>query len=207
MVNIKKGLAAIASEILEDVKKESERIIRDAEKKAEEILRGAKTEAKGRHAQLLTEAKERGEVEKKKTRSLTVIEIRNRLLQVKQEQVNAVFDKTLLRLKQFVESESYPSYLLSFIEEAVKKIESKRLVVLVNSRDREWLANSKLDELSEKLGVKLTLAKETENCLGGCIVKTPNGKLSHDNTFEKRLEALKPALRGEVAKILFEKED
>jgi V/A-type H+-transporting ATPase subunit E len=207
MANIKKGLVAIASEILEDVKKESEIIIRDAEKKAEEILRDAKTEAKGRRARCLAETKEKREIEKKKARSLTAIEIRNRILQIKQEQVNAVFDKAFLRLKQFVESEIYPNYLLSFIEEAVKKIESKRLVVYVNSKDREWLANSKLDELSEKLGVKLTLAKETENCLGGCIVKTPNGKLSHDNTFEKRLEVLKPALRGEVAKILFEKED
>jgi V/A-type H+-transporting ATPase subunit E len=207
MASIKKGLVAIANEILDDVEKESDIIIRDAEKKAEEILTEAKTETKGRRVRLLAEAKEKGETEKKKTRSLTEIEIRNRLLQIKQEQVNAVFDKALARLKQFAESDSYHSYLLSFIEEAAKKIESDRLVVYVNSKDREWLVNGKLDELSEKLGVKLTLANETEDCLGGCIVKTPNGKLSHDNTFEKRLETLKPILRGEVAKILFEKED
>lgn len=207
MASVKKGLVALASEILEDVKKESEIIIRDAEKKAEDILGEAKTEAKRRRVRLLAEAKEKGEIEKTKKKSLTVIEIRNRRLQVKQEHINAVFDKALVRLKQFVESESYHSYLLTFIEEAVKKIESDRLVVYVNSKDGEWLANGKLDELSEKLGVKLTLANETENCLGGCIVKTPDGKLAQDNTFEKRLEALKPILRSEVAKILFEEEE
>jgi V/A-type H+-transporting ATPase subunit E len=205
MASIKKGLVAIANEILEDVKKESEIIIRDAEKKAEEILTDAKTEAKEKRICRLAEAKEKGETEKKKTKSLTEIEIRNRLLQVKQEQVNAVFDKALARLKQFAESDSYHRYLLSFIEEAIKKIESEKLVVYVNSKDRKWLANGKLDELSKKLGIKLTLAKEIEDCLGGCIVKTPDGKLLHDNTFEKRLEALKPVLRGEVAKILFER--
>jgi V/A-type H+-transporting ATPase subunit E len=207
MASIKKGLVDIATEILEDIKNDSELIIRNAEKKAEEILRDAKAEAEKRHARRLAEAKEKSEIEQKKTQSLTIIEIRNRRLQVKEEYINAVFDKALARLKQFAESESYPSNLLVFIEEAAKKIESDRLIVYVNSKDREWLANGKLDELSEKLGVKLTLANETENCLGGCIVKTSDEKLSHDNTFEKRLEALKPILRIEIAKILFEKED
>jgi vacuolar-type H+-ATPase subunit E/Vma4 len=206
MTNIKKGLVAIASEILEDVKEESETIIRDAEKKAEEILRDTRTEAEKRWASLLVETKEKGEAEQKKIQSLTVIEVRNRLLQAKEEHVNAVFDKAFARLKEFVESEKYPSYLLAFIEEAVKKIEADSLVVYVNSKDRKWLANGKLDELSGKLGVMLALADETKNCLGGCIVKTPDGKLSQDNTFEKRLEALKPILRIKVAKILFEKE-
>ena len=110
-------------------------------------------------------------------------------------------------MKQFVDSESYPDYLLMFIEEAVKKIGSEKLVVYVNSKDRKLLANGKLDDLSRNLGVKLTLANETGNYLGGCVVKTPDGKLLHDNTFEKRLQSLKPILRIEIAKILFEKED
>ena len=207
MASIKKGLVDIATEILEDIKNDSELIIRNAENKAEEILKATKAEAEKRHARLLAEAKEKSEIEQKKTQSLTIIEIRNRRLKVKEEYINAVFDKALVRLKQFAESESYPSNLLVFIEEAAKKIESDRLIVYVNSKDREWLAKGKLDEHSGKLGVKLTLANKTENCLGGCIVKTPDRKLSHDNTFEKRLEALKPILRIEIAKILFEKED
>jgi V/A-type H+-transporting ATPase subunit E len=206
MASIKKGLVAIASEILEDVKKESETIIRDAEKNAEEILRDARAEAERRQAHLLAETKEKGEIEQKKAKSLTEIEMRNRLLQVKEEHVDAVFDQALVRLKEFVGSENYSSYLLKFIEEAVKKIESDKLIVYVNSKDRKWLATGKLDKLSRKLGVKLALSDETENCLGGCIVKTPNGKLSHDNTLEKRLQALKPILRIKIAKILFEKE-
>jgi len=207
MASIKKGLVDIASEILEDIKKDSELIIRDAEKKAEEILKDAKTEAEKRHIRLLAETKEKNEIQQKKTRSLTAIEIRNRRLQVKEEYINEVFDKALTRLKQFAESESYPSYLLTFIEEAANRIESDKLIVYVNSKDREWLANGKLDELSGKMGIKLTLANETENSLGGCIVKTLDGKLSHDNTFENRLHVLKPILRIDIAKILFEKED
>jgi V/A-type H+-transporting ATPase subunit E len=206
MASIAEGLASIANEILEDVKKESEKIIRDAETKAAEILREAKTEAESIRLSLLTEAKEKSELEQKKMQSLTQIEIRNMQLQVKENYINDVFDKVLARLKQFVESDSYPSCLLTLIEEAVKKIDSEQVVVYVNSKDQKLLKNGVLDELSKKMEKNLTLANEPVDCLGGCVVKTPDGKLSHDNTFEKRLQALKPNLRIKIAKMLFQGE-
>jgi vacuolar-type H+-ATPase subunit E/Vma4 len=43
--------------------------------------------------------------------------------------------------------------------------------------------------------------------MGGCKVQTTDGKLVYDNTFENRIEQLKPTLRLEVAKILFQKEE
>jgi V/A-type H+-transporting ATPase subunit E len=207
MASIKKGLAAIANEILEDAKNDSETIIRDAEKKAEKILREAKTEAEQSRNRFLAETKEKSESEQKRTISLTALEIKNEQLQVKEEYINAVFGEALARLKQFVESKSYPDYLLEFIEEAAKRIESDNLVVYVNSKDQELLANDKIDQISKKLNINLTLANETKQCIGGCIVKTSDGKLSFDNTFEKRLQSLKPLLRLKIAKKLFEKED
>jgi len=206
MLSIKKGLVAIASEILEDVKKEAEKIIRDAEKEAEEILRKAKEEAEKTRERLLTEAKEKGEIEKKKMKSLTEMEMRNKLLQVKEELVNATFGKTLTRLKKFAQTESYYDYLLKLISEASEKIGSGILVVYVNSKDREWLSHGSLDQLSEKLRVKLILADKIESWIGGCIVKTSDGKVSYDNTFGNRLKLLKPVLRIRIAKMLFGEE-
>lgn len=206
MGSIKEGLLSIADEILEDVKKESEKIIRDAEAKAAEILRDAKKEAENSHISLLAEAKEKSKLEQKKMKSITQIEIRNITLQVKENCVNEIFDKVLVRLSHFVESDSYLSYLLTFIEEAVKTIDSDKLVVFVNFKDQQMLKNGLINELSEKMGKKLTLADETLKCLGGCVVKTPDRKLSHDNTFEKRLQTLRPNLRNKIAKILFQEE-
>jgi V/A-type H+/Na+-transporting ATPase subunit E len=206
MADIKEGLASIADEILEDVKKESEKIIRDAETKAEEILRDAKTEAESTRSRILTEAKEKSELEQKKMQSLTQIEIRNMQLQVKENYIKDVFDNVIVRLKQFVESDSYPSCLLNLIEEAVKQIDTEKPVVYVNSKDQKLLKNGALDELAKKMKKNLTLADETVKCLGGCVVKTPDGKLSHDNTFEERLHVLKPSLRIKIAKMLFQEE-
>jgi V/A-type H+-transporting ATPase subunit E len=204
MANVKKGLVAIASEILEDVQNESEKIIREAETKAKEILKQAKTEAEKRHATRVAEAKQKSEQEYKKTKSLTAIEIRNIHLQAKEEQLNSVFEEAVARLKKFVDSKGYSSYLLSFVEEAAKNIESNKLVIYVNSKDQKLLKTNQLEDLSKKLDKKLTLSKETIECTGGCIVKTQDGKLSHDNTFENRLQVLKPNIRVKLEKMLFQ---
>lgn len=206
MLNIKNGLTAIANEILEDIEKEATKIILDAEKEAEGILQKAKEEGEEKAKAFQSEASEKGESEKKKMRSLTEIEIRNRILQVKDEQVNKVLDNALERLNNFVRSKDYPNYLLQLIEEAAKKIGYDNLIVTVRPEDKKLLNNSKLEDLSRRINVKLILSEEPGNYLGGCIVKTTDGKIGYDNTFEKRLQQLTPALRIKIAKILFEEE-
>jgi V/A-type H+/Na+-transporting ATPase subunit E len=205
MASIKKGLVAIATEILEDVKKEATKIILGAENEAQEILKKAKEDADKTYADLLADAQSKGEIGKRKMKSSTEVEVRNRLLRAKEELVNTAFDEALIRLNEFVQTESYHDHLLKLIQEAVKDIDSDTLVVYVNSKDREWLLNNNLDKLSEKLRVKLILADEAENSIGGCIIKTPDGKMSYDNTFESRLQLLRPVLRVRLAEMLFGK--
>ena len=201
MANVKKGLVAIASDILDDVKNESEKMIREAEAKANEILKATKIEAEKKHASHLAEAKQKAEKEYKKIQSLTAIETRNLRLQAKEEQINSIFDEAIARFKKFAESEQYYDYLLSFIEEAAKNIESDKLVIYVNPKDKKLLNKATVEDLSKKTGKKLTMSEDTLDCIGGCIVKTPDGKLSHDNTFENRLQVLKPTIRIALEKM------
>ena len=203
MASVKNGLVAIANEILEDAKNESEKIIRDAEAKAKEILKDAKTEAEKRRNSRLVEAKQKSEQEYRKTESLTAIEIRNISLRAKEEQLNSIFDEAVGRLKKFVDSKHYSDCLLAFVAEAAKNIESDKLVVYVNSKDKKLLKKDTLEDLSKKLEKELTLSEEHLDCMGGCIVKTPDGTLSNDNTFENRLQVLKPNIRIELEKMLF----
>jgi V/A-type H+-transporting ATPase subunit E len=194
MASIKQGLTAIANEILEDVKLDSEKIIRDAESKASKILRDAKEEAK-----------KKSELEKKKLESLTIIEIRNRYLKVKENYIKDVFVQAFERLKIFVESENYSSWLLVAIEKAVKEFDSTQPTIYLNPKDLKLVKNENFNRLAKKL--KINFANETLNKLGGFIIETPDGKLSLNNTFENRLESIKSDLRNEIAKILFQMED
>ena len=125
------------------------------------------------------------------------------MLQTKEDLVDVAFEKALVKLKNYVETEEYHEYLLKTIQIAAERIGQKDLVVQVNSKDKEWLTPDVLKRLSKKLHCELRLSDKTENYLGGCIIQTEDGKVICDVTLDNRLAELKPVLRVELSKTLF----
>jgi len=205
-MGIKDGLFAIANEVLGDVQKDAEAIILSAENQSKETLKAQREQAIQKYLALINQATSKAEDEKRKIASVTEVEVRNRLLQTKEDIVETTFEKALEELKDYVTTEEYHTYLLSLIKDVAKSMEYKNLVVQVNAKDKAWLTQDTLDRLSKKQYFKLTLSEQTEDFIGGCKILTQDGKITNDNTIDNRLKELKPALRVEVAKILFEKE-
>jgi V/A-type H+-transporting ATPase subunit E len=203
---VKEGLSAIAREVLDDVRKEAENIIATSEKNAKQTLLAAKNEAEENYQAIFDKGTSRTDAEKRRIASLTEVEMRNQLLQTKEALVDEAFNKGLSRLMAFTETKDYHNYLLTLIEKSAKAIDSKNLIVHINAKDKEWLTQKKLNQLSTKLRLTLSLAKTNEEAAGGCKLEAADGKIVSDNTFEDSLESLKPALRAEVARILFGKE-
>ena len=205
-MSIKDGLSAITSEVLEDVQKEAEAIILAAENEAKETLKAAKEQADQNYQAIITQAKTKAEAERRKITSVTEVEMRNRLLQAKEDLVDVAFEKALVKLQDFVKTEEYHEHLLKLIEEVAKRIASKNLLVQVNAEDKTWLTQDMLNRLSKKLRRELRLSDETGDFIGGCKIQTVDGKITFDSTINNRLQELKSTLRVEVAKILFGKE-
>jgi len=205
-VSIKDGLSAIASEVLDDVQKEAEAIILAAENEAKETLKAAKEQADQNYQAIINQAKTKAETERRKITSVTEVEMRNRLLQTKEDLVDNAFEKALVKLQDFVKTEEYHEHLLKLIEKVAKRIASKNLLVQVNAEDKTWLTQDMLNRLSKKLRRELKLSDETEDFIGGCKIQTVDGKITYDSTMNNRLQELKSTLRVEVAKILFGKE-
>lgn len=207
MSNIKVGLTAIAAEVLEDVRKEAEALLHNSENEAKEILKKAKQEADKTYATILSETEAKTKKEKQKIKSLTEVEKRNLLLQTKEQLVDEAFDRAIARLTEFAKTKEYHNTLFELIKQAADKVGSKNLVLQVNSADKIWLKKGSLDKFAKKIDAEFILEKENEDSIGGCKVKTKDGSIVFDNTFENRLEQLKPDLRLSVAKILFRTEE
>jgi V/A-type H+-transporting ATPase subunit E len=125
------------------------------------------------------------------------------LLQTKEELVDEAFEKALVKLKSFVETDEYQTYLVKLVEDIAKKMEQSALIVEVNAKDKELLAADMLKKTSKKLKVELKISEQTPNYLGGCKVQTQDGKIVYDGTLDNRLQELKPELRAQIAKSLF----
>jgi vacuolar-type H+-ATPase subunit E/Vma4 len=202
----KNGLSAIANEVLGDVQKEAEAIILAAENEAKETLKAAKEQADQSYLTMINQATEKAEAEKRKIASVTDVEMRNRLFHAKEDLVDLAFEKVVSRLKDFARTERYRNYLLKLVEEGARKIGQKNLAVQVNAADKTWLTQDSLNRLSKKLDCELKLLDQTVDCIGGCKIQTIDGRISYDGTLDNKVQELKPVLRVEVAKILFQTE-
>jgi V/A-type H+/Na+-transporting ATPase subunit E len=199
----KNGISAIANDVIIDIQKEAEAIMLAAEKEAKATLKSAKEQADQIYHSIIIQAKAKSEAEKRKIASVTEVEMRNRLLQTKENLVDIAFEKALVELKTFVETEDYHDYLISLIQSAVEKMGKKKAVVQVNAKDKNWLTQDLLKRLSKKCNFELSLSDKNEDYIGGCIIQTEDGKIIYDVTLDNRLQELKPVLRVELAKILF----
>jgi V/A-type H+-transporting ATPase subunit E len=205
-LSTKSGIAAIADEVIGDIQKEAEAIISAAETQAKETLRVAKEQADQTYHAALAEAKEKAESEKRKIASVAEVEVRNHLLQVKEDLVDEAFEKALVKLKNYAQTEEYHTYLLKLIEAIAKKMDQKVLVVEVNAKDKGWLTQDMLKNVSKKLHVELKISSQTQTYIGGCKIQSEDGKVVYDGTLDNRLAELKPELRAQVAKNLFGEE-
>ncbi len=84
-MEVKNGLVAIANEVLGDAQKEAEALILAAEEEAKKALKTAKEQADQNYLLIINQTKIKAEAENKRIISLTEVELRNRLLQTKEE--------------------------------------------------------------------------------------------------------------------------
>ena len=201
-MSVKIGVAAIANEVISDVQKEAEAAIAAAENEAKETLRAAKEQADRVYREILVEANRKAETEKRKIASVTEVELRNRLLQVKEDLVDEAFQKAIVKLKEFTQTPDYPPYLLKLVEDIAGQMDQASLEVEVNAKDQALTANA-LKKISQKTGVKLKLSQSTPSYIGGCKVQSEDGRIIYDGTLDNRLAMLKPELRAKIAKSLF----
>ena len=202
-MSVKNGISEIANEVVGDIQKIAEASILKAETEAKETLKVAKEHADQNYQTIISQASAKAEAEKLKRASVTEVEMRNHLLQIKEDLVDGAFEKALVKLKNFVKTKEYRSYLLKLIVVTAKKIGKKDLVIQVNAKDKRWLTPDKLKSLTMKAHCDFLISEKTADFIGGCIIQSADFKIIYNNTLDNRLQEFKPILRIEIAKMLF----
>jgi vacuolar-type H+-ATPase subunit E/Vma4 len=201
----------ITEMILEEAKKSAEHIIQEAQKSAEETLekqRQLGVQKANESAQLVFKKAE-SEVELNKLRSMANAKIKANwvILSKKESWIDNVLKEAKNKLKTLTQSKKYLPILEKLIIEAGIMLGGKELEVSLNEQDSALPL--KLDDLAKKISertgfeTKLRLSEEKPKVIGGAIVKTANGKVIMDNTFDDILRRREKDLLSEIAKILF----
>ncbi|KOR30349.1 hypothetical protein TI04_06185 [Achromatium sp. WMS2] len=100
------------------------------------------------------------------------------------------------RMRAFVEQEdSYLQTLKSYLEQGAKVIESNDLIAEVNQTDLNRLTAIWNDFATEAApGKNVALSPNPVNTIGGILIRSQDGRIRLDNTFEGRRERLRSRL-------------
>lgn len=123
---------------------------------------------------------------------------RNTRLKSLEKAVNEVFDLATKEISS-TSGSSYEKSIAGLIEEGIGVI-GQKAKVQCSPKDKKAVSSA-IKKL-EGGQVKLTLDDTPVETMGGVVLTTHDGSIRFDNTFEARLERMKPTLRKDVAGIL-----
>lgn len=148
-------------------------------------------------AKIIETGAKQAESSKRQIIGTAELEARNSQLKSLEKAVNEVFE-TATRKVSASSGDQYEAAMGRLIQEGLDVI-GPRAKVQCASKDRKVVAAA-MKKLAGK--EKVSLDEDPVETMGGIIMSTPDGSVRFDNTFEARLERLKPILRKEVASIL-----
>ena len=118
--------------------------------------------------------------------------------------VSQVIDKVRGELRELAKDESrYRPVLSGLLASAAQAIGGDVLVASLNDADRRRFDKSWQAIVAAVPDKTIELESESLDCSGGVMIKTRDGSIRIDNTFEGRLERLEPALCQVIVERLF----
>ncbi|MEM2112479.1 MAG: V-type ATP synthase subunit E family protein [Candidatus Bathyarchaeia archaeon] len=205
------NIQVITETIFQEAQKSAEDIIKEAKKIAEDIFEKQRQEGaqRGNEAAWLLIKKAEKEAELSKQHCIATAKVNSDwiILSRKQVWIDRVLNEVKSKLEVLTNSKEYLPILEKLIIEAGVILGGKELEVLLNEHDSTLPL--KLDdiakEISKKTGfkTKMRLSKEKIKTIGGAIVRTSNGRIIMDNTFEDIFVRKEKELRSKIAEILF----
>ena len=200
----------IIDRILNDAKEEGKAIIKKAKKSAKTLLEKQKKLALHSAEKKVYSLIKRAETEAAVIKGKVTTDIKRQagwlVLSEKERLVTSVLNEVKNRLVNLQKSEKYLPVLERLIVDAGIVLDGGTLEIVLNENDSSLPL--KLNKLEKKIadgtGVKtqLKISKQQTKAVG-VIVKTIDGKIFVDNTFEAILSRRERELRMKIARILF----
>ena len=200
----------IIDRILNDAREEAKAIIKEAKRSAEMLLEKQKELASHSAEKEVYSLLKRAENEAAVIKGRVTTDIKRRagwmVLSEKERLVTSVLNEVKNRLVNLQKSEEYLPVLEKLIVDAGTVLDGGTLEVMLNKNDSSLpLKLNKLEKkIADRAGVKtrLKISKQQIKAVG-VIVKTNDGKIFVDNTFEAILNRRERELRLKIARILF----
>lgn len=195
-------MSKAASDTLQKVSNEFEgEVLADLQEGRERslaLIEAAKKGAREQVAKILESGVKQAEALKRQISGAAELGARNARLRVLEVAVNDAFEDAVSQISELAENR-YEESLARLVAEGVEVI-GNRATVTCSPKDKKLVASVVKRFGSDK--IELVVGDGAVETIGGVVLTTPDGSVRFDNTFEARLERLRPTLRKEVADLL-----
>ena len=202
---------SITDTIVIEAKNNAKLIIDDAQNLAKEMIKNqthlATKEANGKKVLILKKATNKAALERSNKIANSKITSNWIVLSRKQEIIESVLKETIKRLQNLTQKPEYIGILEKLITQAGTILGGNKLDVFLNEKDTKLSLDlhnlAEIISLKTKTKVKLNLSKDKLHVIGGAILRTDNGKIIMDNTFDDILRQKENILKFRISEILF----
>jgi V/A-type H+-transporting ATPase subunit E len=192
------GADEIVKKIDERASAAVDKIIQDANARREKILDEARGEAEHKKQVILERGEKDAILEKQRILADAKLKARRLRWDAQEDLVSQVLDAARDKVSKVRDDPTYGDILKVLIQEAASSIGGDELEVLLAEGD-----SVDLEQITGELGIKLSPSDEKIGGMGGVIVRTRDGRIEVDNTFERRMERFTELLRTEITATLF----
>jgi len=198
-------------QILQNARENAKSILVEAHQSAEMMIEKQKELARQTSLDEVSPILKKGEDEAEAIIKTIIADAKKRanwmVLSEKERLVSSVLVDVMNRLKVFSQSEKYLPFLQKLIVDTGIVLSGEKLEIVLCEQDETLPLE--LDVLTKKIIEKtgketeLTTSNEKIKSIGGCVIRTHDGRIVIDNTFTDILKRRERELRFEIAKILF----
>ena len=209
----KKFNPEITRKIEENTEKLLKKILEEQKNSIDEINAEAEEKLKKITKSIVENAKKNAEAEFSKEKAKQELELRLKITKFRDELVDNFFEKAIEKIKSLTETKEYEKSLEKLLFEAGVTLKQPEIIIHHRSQDSKILTKQFLDNIMNRLKkeanieTKYQLSKKPIDCLGGIKLVTTDGKISIDNTYEKRIERLSVSLKRELSLMLTQEQE
>ncbi|MFX0089764.1 MAG: V-type ATP synthase subunit E [Candidatus Hodarchaeota archaeon] len=189
-----------AKGIVKEVKKERQRLIKEDQEAFQEVM-----------AKRLKQAEEEATLLRQQQLAEGKVYAKRRILTTKEELLESAFEEAKKKLAKLTKEAKYGKTIESLILNAAINLNGGKLEVAFTSEGAEGGVDLKkiADEVTKKTKktTTITASKRKVSATGGVVLRTADGKIEVDNTFDTLLNRFKRELRPTIAGILFQSID
>jgi len=204
-------LQSITNTLLQEAKESAKMIINDAQELSEKMITKQKQlgtkEANTNRLLMLKKATNEANMERRHKIANSKITSNWIVLSRKEEIIATVMKEVKKKLQNLTQTKKYIPILENLIIEAGVILGGKKIEVLLNEKDSILPLN--FNEITKKVmsrtktEVKMILSEEKIQVIGGVVLKTNDGKVIMDNTFDDIIKQKEKILKDKISKILF----